>query len=98
MKKMILLITILIMSLAGLSEAGERKSLEVDGLWKGYKGEAYYNYWYGPGRETVTRRGIVSGEELKRPMGEYKMKGYFGGFKVKPDGSIYTWNYSTDDY
>ena len=53
---------------------------EQQSVWKGYKGEGYYDYWYNPDRKRARRGsiGIVSGGELKAPMGNYdnEARGY----------------------
>ena len=69
---------------------------EQQSLWKGYKGEAYYDYWYNPSRRGGSR-GITFGAGLQEPMGQYPMKGYIGGFRTYSDGSGESYHYSTGD-
>ena len=71
--------------------AGDRHG-EQESIWKGYKGEGYYDYWYNPDRKRARSGsiGIVSGSELKEPMGNYdnETKGY-GESWVIIDGKRY---------
>ena len=107
MKKSIILILISLFLIPVLTNAGESRrgkgshyhQHESRSLWKGYKGEGYYDYWYNPDRKRARREANKwpSGQHLKEPMGNYPTKGYFGGYRINFDGTKEQWSYTTEE-
>ena len=95
MKKIIFTLIILMMCLVGLSNAGDRdpnRFYHKNDMW-GNRSSRFHIYLHDGYRGSETyHRGIISGEELRRPMGHYKLRGYIGGYKVNPDGSVDIWS------
>ena len=106
MKKSIILILVSLFLIPALTNAGECRwsdrpnhQHESRSLWKGYKGEGYYDYWHNPDRKRARREANKwpSGQQLQEPMGNYPTKGYFGGYRINFDGTYEQWNYTTEE-
>ena len=106
MKKSIILILLSLFLIPVWTNAGECPKWSDRGdrhgsssFWKGYKGEGYYDYWYNPDRKRARREANKwpSGQHLKEPMGYYPTKGYFGGYRIHPDGTKEQWSYTSED-
>ena len=79
------------------SDRGDRHG--SSSLWKGYKGEGYYDYWYNPDRKRARREANKwpSGQHLREPMGDYSNTFYHGGYETYSDGSVRSYGYTIGD-
>ena len=106
MKKSTILILVSLFLVPALTNAGECRwrdrphyQHQSHSLWGGYKGEGYYDYWYNPDRKRARREANKwpSGQHLREPIGYYPIKGYFGGYRINPDGTKEQWSFTTED-
>jgi len=97
MKKIILIMTMITLGLSVAVNAREwRGSTVIDTT---QPDRTYIRSYFTDDERPhgVTHRGIISGENLRDGMGQYKTRGYFGGWITNEDGTVEYYSYTTED-